>query len=60
MLPDLDKPYTDGDVANLSIGQGDLMATPVQIADIAATIANGGIKNRVNIVDSVVDENGKR
>lgn len=60
MLPDLSRPYTDGDVANLSIGQGDVMATPVQMADLAATIANGGIKNRLNIVDSVVDENGNK
>ncbi len=60
MLPDLTKPYTDGDVANLAIGQGNVMATPVQIADIVATVANGGIKNRLNIVDSVVDEVGNK
>jgi len=49
---------TDGDVANISIGQGDIMATPVQVANMVATIANGGIKNRVNIVDSIIDDNG--
>ena len=36
-----------------------LLATPLQVADITATVANGGIKNRVNLVDSIIDENGK-
>ncbi len=31
-----------GDTYNLSIGQGDLLVTPVQIARVTATIANGG------------------
>lgn len=53
------KYYTDGDIANISIGQGEIMSTPLQAADIAASIANGGIKNRVNIVSSLVDENGE-
>lgn len=59
-LPSADSYYSPGDIANLSIGQGVLMATPLQAADIAATIANGGIKNRVNIVDSVVDRDGNK
>ncbi len=50
--------YTYGDTANLSIGQGEVLVTPVQVADVVATVANGGIKNRVNIVDSVVDDSG--
>ena len=59
-LPDADSFYSNGDIANISIGQGEVMATPLQVADIVATIANGGIKNRVNIVDSVVDDDGKK
>lgn len=31
-----------GDTYNLSIGQGDLLVTPIQMARITATIANGG------------------
>jgi penicillin-binding protein 2 len=54
-LPPVNGYYSTGDIANLSIGQGVIMATPLQTADMIATVANGGIKNRVNIVDSVVD-----
>lgn len=50
--------FTYGDTANISIGQGDVLATPLQVADMVATIANGGIKNNVNIVDSIVDSKG--
>lgn len=58
-LPPIDSYYSKADIANLAIGQGVLLATPLQVADIVATIANGGIKNKVNIVDSIVDEEGK-
>ncbi|HOM01239.1 MAG TPA: penicillin-binding transpeptidase domain-containing protein [Acetivibrio sp.] len=56
-LPSPDS-FTYGDTANISIGQGDVLATPLQVADMVATIANGGIKNNVNIVDSIVDSKG--
>mgnify|MGYP000871676095 FL=1 len=57
-LPDPDRNFTDGDTANISIGQGDIMVTPVQVANIAAIIANDGIRNSVNLVDSIVDNEG--
>jgi peptidoglycan glycosyltransferase/penicillin-binding protein 2 len=57
-LPDMDAYYSSADIANLAIGQGVMLATPLQVADLTATIANGGIKNRVNIVDSITDSNG--
>jgi len=49
-----------GDIANISIGQGQILATPVQIADLVATIANGGIKNSINVVDCVVNDDGSK
>lgn len=58
-LPPINGYYSQADIANLSIGQGVLLATPLQVADIIATVANGGIKNSVNIVDSVLDADGK-
>lgn len=33
---------TTGDSYNMAIGQGYLLATPLEMANIAATIANGG------------------
>lgn len=49
-----------GDIANISIGQGQTLATPVQIADMVATIANGGIKNNINVVDCIVNDDGNK
>jgi peptidoglycan glycosyltransferase/penicillin-binding protein 2 len=60
IIPSPGSYYTQGDAANIAIGQGDIMASPVQVADIVATIANGGIKNRINIVDSIIDSDGNR
>jgi penicillin-binding protein 2 len=37
-----DRPWSVGDNVNLSVGQGDLAANPLQMAVAYATIANGG------------------
>jgi len=39
-----------GDTANFSIGQGDLMVTPLQIAAVVASIANGGFLVRPHVL----------
>ncbi|MCX7771491.1 MAG: penicillin-binding transpeptidase domain-containing protein, partial [Clostridia bacterium] len=49
-----------GETGNLSIGQGDLLASPVQAANMTAVIANGGILNRVQLIDSIVNDKGER
>lgn len=41
-LPDDPSLITDGELANLSFGQGTLTATPVQITQMVAIIAGGG------------------
>jgi penicillin-binding protein 2 len=43
----------DGDVANLAIGQGDLLVTPIQMAQAMATIANAGTFNQTRLVEQV-------
>ncbi len=50
--------YSLADLANISIGQGDVMVTPLQIADILCTICNGGIRNQLSLVRGIVDDDG--
>lgn len=44
-----------GDTYNLSIGQGDLLVTPLQIAAMTGAIANGGTLYRPHLVKSWLD-----
>ena len=44
---------TLGDLANISIGQGDLLLTPLQITSFYAAITNGGYVWRPYLVDHV-------
>ncbi len=37
-----DRPWSEGDNVSLAVGQGDLQASPLQLAVAYATIANGG------------------
>lgn len=48
-----------GDVANASIGQGDILVTPIQMANWMGSIANGGALYRPRIVSAIVDERGR-
>jgi len=47
-----------GDTINLSIGQGDLLVTPIQLANAYATIANGGRLHQPNIATKITAEDG--
>lgn len=48
-----------GDTVNLSIGQGFLLVTPVQMFRVIAAIANGGSLINPYLVKEVVDSQGK-
>ena len=50
---------TDGDTANMSIGQGVVLATPLQVAQGMAAIANGGKLPKLQLVRQVQDANGR-
>lgn len=48
-----------GDTYNISIGQGNFMASPLQLATALSSVANGGTLYKPYLVKEVVDENGK-
>jgi penicillin-binding protein 2 len=50
---------TPHETAQLSIGQGTSLATPLQMCAVAATIANGGKYYRPRIVKQAIAEDGK-
>jgi len=47
------------DVARVAIGQERLLATPLQMATVAATIANDGVRMAPTLVDKAVSPGGK-
>ncbi len=49
----------DGDTANMSIGQGSLLASPLQVAQGMAGIANGGILPKLQLIRQVQDTRGR-
>ncbi len=53
-----DEPWYIGDTYHMSIGQGDVLATPLQIANYTAAVANGGTVYQPQVVDKVVDSAG--
>ena len=51
--------WSNGYTANTSIGQGMVLASPIQMAMIAATVANGGTCFYPRLIDKVVAQDGK-
>jgi len=47
------------ETVNLSIGQGRLLCTPLQVTRMCAAFANGGMLVQPHILDCVVNEQGK-
>ncbi len=47
------------DVGRVAIGQGDLFATPLQMASVAQTIGNGGVRLEPQIMRKAVDPDGR-
>jgi len=53
------QPWFTGDTYNVSIGQGDLLTTPLWLSSYVSAIANGGIIYRPLVVKKVVDQKQK-
>jgi len=45
-----------GDTVNMSIGQGDILVTPLQMAMVYATVANKGIQYQPHLVMGIKDQ----
>ncbi|MFL6040473.1 MAG: peptidoglycan D,D-transpeptidase FtsI family protein [Gaiellales bacterium] len=52
-------PSAPVDIARVAIGQERLLATPLQMATVAATIANGGMRMAPSLVDKAISPSGK-
>jgi peptidoglycan glycosyltransferase len=57
------RPFRPGspneDIGRIAIGQGGLLVTPLQMAMVAAAVANGGKLMEPLLTDKVVDQDGK-
>jgi penicillin-binding protein A len=47
------------DVGRMAIGQDKLLVTPLQMATVAQTVANGGLRMEPRLVEQVVDPDGR-
>lgn len=53
------EPWYIGDTYHFSIGQGDVLVTPLQVANYTAAIANGGTLYEPHLVDKILDTNNQ-
>ena len=59
MLKNEGRRILNGDTANMSIGQGSLLASPLQVAQMMAGIGNGGALPKLTLVAQVQDTRGR-
>jgi len=52
--------WTKGNLANLAIGQGELLVTPLQLAQFAMIMANKGVYYRPHLVEHMYDYSSRR
>lgn len=49
------EPFSSATIANMSIGQGAVEASPLQMAGVAAAVGNGGVAYRPHLLKKVTD-----
>jgi penicillin-binding protein 2 len=55
----LGEPWVQGDLYNMGIGQGNILATPLQSLGALATVANGGTRYQPQLLLRVEDSQGR-
>jgi penicillin-binding protein 2 len=55
----IERQWTGGDNVNLAVGQGDLQATPLQVAVGYSALANGGTIVRPHVGEAIEDGEGR-
>lgn len=53
------KPWQEGETLSVAIGQGFDLVTPIQLALMTATVANGGTLYRPSLIETVRDPEGR-
>ena len=56
-MPSAEEIKSSQDRANLSFGQGRLLASPLQMTAVYAAIANGGVYRAPSLMRSIIDKN---
>ena len=51
--------WLPGDTVNMAIGQGDVLATPLQVAQTYAGVANDGVIMQPHVLKQVLDSVGQ-
>lgn len=59
MLPSFLGPASPAEIGNISIGQGEILISPIHAANMTSVIANGGILNQVSLVSGIVNDKGE-
>ncbi len=59
MLATYHRRFSQGDLANFSIGQGDILISPLQMAQAMGTVGNGGTLYQTRLVRQIQTLNGE-
>lgn len=60
ILPSYIGNASPAEIGNISIGQGEILVSPIQAANIASVIANGGLLNDVSLIKAIVNNQGEK